>query len=178
VDGELVGSTPLGASLPLDLGTRTIVVRKAGFQTFTKAVSVGGGTEQSVAAVLAPEAHLGQLVVVADGASTVFVDAGGGERARFEGRLSAGPHHIRVTEPGMVAYQTDVDLRDGETRVLEVALTPQGAPVWPWIVGGLAAAGGAAVGGYFLFRPQDRTLPVPTATLQGADVHFMTWRGR
>jgi len=36
--------------------------------------------------------------------------------------------------------------------------------VWPWVVGGVVVAAGAAVGGYFLFRPHDQTSPVPNGT--------------
>jgi hypothetical protein len=70
---------------------------------------------------------------------------------------------VNVTESGKLPYKAQVDLRDGETRSLEVTLENErtGSPVWPWIVGGVAVAAGAAIGGYFLLQPQDTTTPVP-----------------
>jgi hypothetical protein len=46
-------------------------------------------------------------------------------------------------------------MRAGEPRTLHIELQPEasGVPGWVWIGVGVVAAGGLAVGGYFLLRP-------------------------
>jgi hypothetical protein len=73
-----------------------------------------------------------------------------------------------VTAPGKLTYQAEVAVQDEKTRRLTVALEP--APdggfntTWLWIGGGALAVAGAAIGGYFLFRPED---PAPTPGAMG-----------
>ena len=84
---------------------------------------------------------------------------------------------MRVTEDGKIPYVAQVDLHAGETRTMQVSPTSEkkGMPVWPWVVGGVVVAAGAAVGGYFLFRPQDQTTPVPSGGAQSQGfVQFMS----
>ena len=177
VDGEAVGTTPLRDPLALDLGKHTLTVKKAGFETSEQTIATPGGGATSVAVTLAAQKHVAQLVVTAEEGATVFVDDKAAAQGRFEGPLEPGSHHVRVTEPGKVPYASDVDLRDGETRTVEVSLesNEHHAPlIWPWIVGGVVVAAGAAVGGYFLFKPSDTTGPAPSGKL--GQVSFATFR--
>jgi hypothetical protein len=114
-------------------------------------------------------------VVTSDEEATVIVDSAVVGQGRFEGRLAPGAHEVRVTESGKTPYQSKVELRDGEMRTMQVTLeSERQGPIWPWVVGGAVVAAGAAVGGYFVFRPQDRTEPVPPGTL--GSVQFQAWR--
>jgi hypothetical protein len=178
VDGVPTGSSPLGGLLTLDLGAHTIVVTKSGFEYAERVVDVVGGSESSVAveliAVAHPRAH---LVVAARQEATVTIDGSITARGRYDGSLPAGLHEVRVTESGKVSRTAQVDLREGETRTMDVTLDREthGAPAWPWIVGGVVVAAGAAVGGYFLLRsPQEQTLGVPPG--QTAALQLSGWR--
>jgi hypothetical protein len=106
--------------------------------------------------------------VATDDAATVTVDGKIAGTGRYQARVASGRHSVHVTEPGRKPFDSDVDLRDGETRTLEVSLLEEkhGA-IWPWIVGGVVVAGAAVVGGYFLFKPSDTTVPPPQGALGG-----------
>jgi len=181
VDGEGVGQTPLRAPLLLDLGKHDIEVFKAGFASGTQVVDVEGGDERSVTIALIQEVHAGRLLVAAEPASSIFVDGVLAGTARFEAPLAPGPHDVKVTEPGKRAYETQIELRDGEMRTMQVTLQGEShrTRFLPWIVGGAVVVACAVTGGYFLLKPQDETVGVPKGTLAagGGDVHFMAWRG-
>jgi hypothetical protein len=161
VDGQPAGTTPLGSPLRLDLGRHTLVVHKDGFESVQKLVDVAGGTSFDANITLAPaQAGSAHLAVSAEPGATVVVDALAPAVEHFDQAISAGTHHVRVTEPGKIAYDTDVELKDGETRTMQITLQPgkRGLGAWPWVVGGAAVAAGAIVGGYFLFKPSDRVI--------------------
>jgi hypothetical protein len=162
-DGQRIGTTPLADPIVLNLGKHTLSVTKEGFQPTEQTVDIGGGSETSLAVTLVGRTTLGHLVVSADAAATIGVDGKQAEKGRFDGPVPAGVHEVVVTEAGMLPYKAQVELAAGETRSLEVTLEREGhgAPIWPWIVAGAAVAAGAAVGGYFLFQPQDQVTPVP-----------------
>jgi hypothetical protein len=162
VDGAVVGTTPLAEALRLDLGEHQLHVEKAGFTPYDQTFQVAGGSESALSASLVAVAHVGHLVVSTDDGSMVFVDQKVTGKGRFEASLPAGPHDVRVTAPGKIAFEAEVDLHDGETRTVQVTLASAkpSAPVWPWIVGGVAVAAGAAIGGYFLFKPSDSGAPI------------------
>ena len=163
VDGETVGTTPLKDPLLLDLGKHSIVVDKSGFEPVTNVVDVTGNDTRSVAVTLVARQHVGRLVVAAEPGSTILVDGTLEGTERLDKGFAAGQHEVRVTSPGKVPFQSDLEIHDGETRMVEVSLSsePHGATVWPWVVGGVAVAAGAAVGGYFLFKPTDTVNPIP-----------------
>jgi hypothetical protein len=176
VDDEPAGTTPLPAPLLLDLGKHRVGVNKDGFDASARTVEVAGGVASNENFTLVERSHIGQLVVVAEPDATIAVDGKVAAKERFDGPLPAGNHEVQVTAPGKAAYRSDVELRDRETRTLQVTLGAEGrhAPVWPWIVGGAVAAVGLGVGAYFLFRPQDQTSPVPPGP--GGSVTFNAWR--
>lgn len=70
-------------------------------------------------------------------------------KGRFDGRVPPGVRAVLVTAPGKIAHKVDLDLKDGETRSVNVSLEgeKQSGAVWPWIVGGAAVVAGAAIGG-------------------------------
>jgi hypothetical protein len=177
LDGESVGNSPLATPLVIDLGKHTLSAEAPGFEVGTKSIEIAGGTETSVALVLVPEVKTGQLVVAAEPSSTILIDGNVAAQERFDGKLPAGAHEVRVTAQGKVPYKAEIDLREKETRTLQVTLLNEGhGTLWPWIAGGVVLAAGAAVGGYFLFKPKDETIPVPTGPNNVGFVHFATWR--
>jgi hypothetical protein len=122
-----------------------------------------------------------QLVVSAEVGATIAIDGKTIAQGRFDGQVDPGPHHVNVSEPGKQTYRADVDLRDGETRQLQVTLLDErreivsggGSSPWPWIIGGAVVVAGAAVGGYFLLKPSATTNPIPPGTFGG--VTFAAW---
>jgi hypothetical protein len=153
VDGVVVGTTPLANPLIVDLGAHKLSVTKAGFQSADQAMDIQGGTEVAVAITLIAQRHLAQLIVTSDDDATVRIDDTLPAKGRFDGQVASGLHDVRVTEHGKVDYRAQVDLKDGETRTLQVTLeSEKHGAVWPWIVGGAAVVAGAVVGGYFLFK--------------------------
>ncbi len=157
VDGAPVGTTPLAAPIPLDLGTHTLTVRKEGFDPFEKSVEIAGGGLVAITAALVASFRGAHLTVSADSSAAVRVDDALSANGRFDGPLAPGTHTVRVTESGKVPYAASVDLHAGETRTLDVTLENQRrAPLWPWIASGAAVViAGAVVGGYFLFKPSN-----------------------
>ncbi|WP_438032367.1 PEGA domain-containing protein [Sorangium sp. So ce204] len=161
VDDEAIGTSPLPGPVLVDIGTRRIRVTKPGFKEYVRTEQVAGATEVSVAASLEELSRSGWLVVEAGAGDTIAVDGRVVGRRRWSGALARGPHGLRVTAPGRVAYQADVFIEEERTHRLAVTLSPVVQPgglgtTWLWIGGGALVAG-AAVGSYFLFRPKDPT---------------------
>ena len=175
IDGEAAGTTPIADPIALNLGKHMFAVRKDGFEPAQQEVDVVGGNETPLSITLVAHHEAGRLVVAASDGATVVVDAQTAVKGRFDAQLAIGPHEVQVTQPGKMPYKADVDLRDGETRTLDVSLEDEKhrAPVWPWVLAGVAVAG-ASVGGYFLFRPQDQTQSVPVG--KSGTFQLLDWR--
>jgi hypothetical protein len=178
VDDEPVGKTPLAAPLVLDLGRHKLALRKDGFEPATKTIDVQGGHARTEAIALIVHVETAQLLVAGEPGASIAVDGKVVATERFDGPVPAGSHEVRVTAPGKVAYQAEIELRAHESKTLQVSLTSeaQHAPVWPWILGGAVVAIGVGVGAYFLFRPQDQTNGVPPGNLGGGTLS--SWSGR
>jgi hypothetical protein len=131
-----------------------VTVSKAGFLPFEQPVSIQGGSDLPLSVQLSPERHVARLVVSADQGATIVVDGSTLGKGRLDAQVASGAHAVEVTEPGKTPYRAQVDLRDDETRALDVTLVAEKHPatLWPWIAGGAAVVAGAAVGSYFLFK--------------------------
>jgi hypothetical protein len=177
VDDQQVGFTPLADSIVLDLGKHALSVSKTGFNRVTQTVPIVGGDDIPLSVTLVPEKHVGQLVIASDDGATVAIDGQVVGKGRFEGELAPGAHQVSVTETGKRPYGAEIDLRDGETRTVDVSLESEkhGAPIWPWVVGGVVVAAGAAIGGYFLFRPGETTTAVPVYN-PNATFQLSSWK--
>lgn len=159
VDGEPVGATPLRQAFPVDQGVHEVTVKKDGFAEFSTQITVTDSADVHVQAPLGSLAHDGRVAVHARPGDAIAVDGRVVAGEIWEGTLPSGAHSVRVTAPGNRPFQTDVLVRDGETRTLDVKLEPNrvGAvvPTWLWIVGGTVLAAGATTAGYFLFKSDD-----------------------
>ena len=178
VDGEIVGTTPLPAPLVVDLGKHTVVARKPGYDTAEQAVEVPGGSPVRASLILVGHARLARLALASDDNATLSVDGKVVAKARFDGQLAPGMHEVLITEPGKNPYSTQIELRDGETRTVQVTLESEkrGGAIWPWVVGGVAVAAGAAVGGYFLFKPADNGAARVTGDFGNVHLTYVTFR--
>ncbi len=158
LDEERVGTSPLEPTV-VDIGTRRIRVQKAEFEEFVRDVPVGGAAEVAVDVNLVKIVHEGRLTVSAPQGSTIYVDGKVVGSGTWNGVLPSGGHTLRVTQEKMRPFQTEVYIQDKETRSVPVSLDPEpskGMPAWAWVAGGVVAAGALGVGGYFLFRGEDK----------------------
>jgi hypothetical protein len=189
VDGAVLAEKLDGAALEVDPGAReftfevagqppvkqTIVIRE-GEKGRSERIALGPAPQAAPAQPLppAPEQHHSQLVVSVDPMATILVDGTTVAKGRFDGQVAPGMHEVRVTEPGREPYTAQVELRDGEARMLDVTLQPEKkAPIWPWLVAGGAVVVGLSVGSYFLFKASD-TQQAPISGSLGS-VRFMSW---
>jgi hypothetical protein len=178
VDGEVVGTTPLTETVLVDVGSRKIRVTKPGYKDVERAVTVVGASDVAIDVKLRKEVHRGRLVVTAGPKDLIAIDGKVVGQGRFEGSLPSGGHTLRVTAPGMAMYQSEVVLKDEQTRSVPVSLNPlpssSDASKWLWVAGGAALLTGAIVGSVFLFQPNEG---VP-GTLRAAPVELSFGGGR
>ncbi|WP_437580265.1 PEGA domain-containing protein [Sorangium sp. So ce887] len=157
VDDEPVGTTPLAAPVPIDIGERRIRVSKPGFVDFVRREKVVGGGSIALVARLDRAVHRGRLVVAAGRDDLIAIDGKVAGKGRWEGPVASGTHALRVTAPGMTPHEVQVLVRDEELRRIDVSLErapgPGGASKWLWIGGGAAIFAGALVAGALLFEP-------------------------
>ncbi|WP_437650034.1 PEGA domain-containing protein [Sorangium sp. So ce362] len=157
VDDEPVGTTPLAAPVPIDIGERRIRVSKPGFVDFVRREKVVGGGSIALVARLDRAVHRGRLVVAAGRDDLIAIDGKVAGKGRWEGSVASGTHALRVTAPGMTPHEVQVLVRDEELRRIDVSLErapgPGGASKWLWIGGGAAIFAGALIAGALLVEP-------------------------
>jgi hypothetical protein len=161
IDGETVGTTPLKEPLLVDVGSHEIRLSKPGFKDAVKSLVVAGAGDVEVTMTLEKEIHRGRLVIVAGANDLIQLDGKAMGQARWEGAVPSGGHTLRVTAPGMDAYQAEVLVKDNEVRRIQVTLNSHaGSEVtrWLWIAGGTLLLAGAVVGGIVLFQPTQETV--------------------
>ena len=159
VDDEVVGQSPV-APFVVDIGVHKVKVTKGEYQDFTLDLTVSGAAQFTVDAKLALIVHEGHVSVRAGGTDAIAIDGAPVGTGTWAGTLKSGGHTLRVTAQGMLPYQSEVLVQDGQTRDLSVTLNPEPSkgllPAWAWITGGVVLAGGLGVGGYFLFKPSPK----------------------
>ena len=167
VDDEKIGTTPLAGPVLIDVGNRRIRVSKPGFKEFTKVEAVAGNGDVSVTADLPKEVHQGRLVVEAGAKDAIYVDGKIVATGKWEGVLPSGGHSLRVTAPGMLPYQSEVNIQDDKMRRIPITLEEQkggGVPTkWLLIGGGALVVIGGVVATIILTPPSgdpvDGTIP-------------------
>jgi hypothetical protein len=130
VDGERVGETPLEASVTVLPGERVIEVRRSGYVTQRRALTLHQGATAELtlnptidhdglrkeAGVLSVEACETQATVAIDGSVPALLQ---GPIA-----LPVGPHRLRLERGGFAPAERDVTLTLGETTRLKVQFQP------------------------------------------------------
>lgn len=175
IDDLFVGEAPLAKPVIVDIGVRKIAVQKEGFEPITKELPVGGKPTASLSIALVEIVHEGKLAVRAQPGQEIFLDGTRMGVGTWSGKLASGGHTLRVSAPEMRTHQTEIFLRDNESRTIDVTLEREskpskGVPTWVWVSGGALLVAGAVVGGYFLFRPEDKQADVPVGTLDPGNV--------
>jgi hypothetical protein len=102
IDGRPRGTTPLGKSLRITVGTRVVRVEKEGYAPFESRLVVASGETRAVGATLSPLAQLGRLRVreARGGSFEVRIDAAVVGRTPWEGAVSAGTHAVSLHGDG------------------------------------------------------------------------------
>jgi hypothetical protein len=174
VDDELIGTTPVAHPIHVNLGKRRVRVSKAGFKDHVIVQDFTGGSEVTFSLALQPAPHEGHVTIATTAHGSIQIDGKMMGEGRWEGQMASGTHSIRVTAPDMVPYSTEVNVRDGESRTLDITLEAQksGVPAFVWIGAGVLAVGGLSVGGYFLFRPTDAAPPATVGTLSPGTIQL------
>ena len=166
IDGEPLPLSQGRFSRLLEFGAHDLAAERAGHEPHRERLLVDGPAPIARTIALVEIGRLGRLVVDAPGDATVLVDDRPASRGRFEGELPAGAHRVRVEADGHDPYAVVFDLSPGASKEVSVTLTPTArGPWWPWAVGGAALACGAALGGYFLLRPEPVQEPQLLGTL-------------
>jgi hypothetical protein len=157
VDDEKLATSPVAEPIMVDVGNRRIRITKPGFREVTITRQIVGGGEVTLEVAMEKEIHRGRLQVYAGSDDIILLDSKAVGRGTWEGTISSGGHTLRVTAQGMAPYQSEVVIQDDKVRRVDVALSPQARTDTTrtvlWILGGVVLAGGAAVGGAFLFKP-------------------------
>lgn len=180
LDDEPVGTTPLDSPLVADLGDRRVRVSKAGFREQVLVQHVTGASESTLTVALVALPAQAHLLVSTGATAAISLDGVGLAIGRWDGPLAAGPHAMRVTEPGMHPFSLDFAIAEGEFRRLDVTLQRdnQGGispAVW-WLGGGLLAAAGLGAGAYFLFRPSPSPTPPTEGTISPGTITVNSFR--
>jgi len=158
IDDQVIGPSPLDPQL-VDIGVHKVRARKAEFDDSIQELTVNGGAVVAVDLTLHPIVHEGTVNVHAGPKDAILLDGQPVGAASWSGSIKSGGHTLRVTASGMLPYQTEVLVQDGQVRNIEVTLNPEpskGLPAWVWITGGIVVAGGLGTGGYFLFKPTSK----------------------
>jgi hypothetical protein len=155
------------ASVLLEVGDHELLVEREGFEPLRETLAVSTPKAFSRTLKLRAIVTTARLVVDAPADAVIELDGTSVARGRFEGSVDPGVHRLRVHAEGRESYASVIDLNAGSAKVLTVSLVDASAsrPWWPWVLGGTALACGAAVGGYFLFKPEATQEPQVPGTL-------------
>jgi hypothetical protein len=179
VDGEEMGKTPLKEPLILDMGDRKITLRKRGFKEATTLIRVlGQKQKEHVVLNLERDIPAATLEVRAGKGQWITVDDNEVGKDRWEGLVSPGFHHVRVTGTGYKTQTVEVDLSNGGRTSVWVTPRPldpaEKGYLWP-LVGALATVT-AVVGvvAYYGLKPTNtRANVVETGQLDNLGVGFV-----
>jgi len=130
VDGQPVGKTPLATSVTLVAGHHVVELRRPGYVTERREVTVGqGATGDLTVDLRVDEAALGSaggtlVLDTSEGPAELTLD--GERRGVYTGplRIPAGPHRISVSSAGFFTTDRDVLLEQGKPTVVEVRFEP------------------------------------------------------
>jgi len=131
VEDELVGTSPLPGTVDVDLGSRKVRVKKAGFKEETTTIAVGGDKPVTVEVKIVVEVHEGKLTVKAPEGASIVLDGQSKGTTTWTGMVSGGGHTLRVSAAGRTTYQAEVSVQEGGERTIDVVLDPLAAPVAP-----------------------------------------------
>jgi hypothetical protein len=141
-----------GKPLEVDPGEHTFAFFVKGKATQTKKLTLKEGEKNHAEALQfgtpPPVIVDGHLVITSAPGASIAVDSLPVVVGRFDGPLAPGAHQVRVSMQGKIPVTRTVDLKNGESQSITVALENQKPNLLPWIIGGAAVVvAGLVVGG-------------------------------
>lgn len=170
IDDQVVGKTPLPASLPIAPGKHRIELRRPGYRTASKELELGDGSTGEVQLTLEEDpAALGSLgatlaLEVSESGAVVFID--GRSRGVYAEpiRLPPGRHQLRVERGDFMPVEREVTLVPNQQVMVTVQLEPTPAKrteytesaraqhTWGWVTLSAGAAIGVGSGVFLLIN--------------------------
>lgn len=121
----------VGTDIPLDPGDHQIVASAAGYQDWTKTISVAAPgviaidipvLDKQVVEPPKPVVHEGTLKITTVANAEILLDSQRVATGSYEAKLKSGGHTLRVIAGGMRPYQSEIVVGDDETRTIDVPL--------------------------------------------------------
>lgn len=127
LDGHEAGRLPLAAPLAVSAGRHEVEVRAEGFLSYRREVTVAGGVEVAVEAVLTRAGPPGAILIMASVPyATVTIDGQevGTTPVEEPVEVQTGRRQVVVSRPGYAPVRASVDVAQGEVARVEAALEP------------------------------------------------------
>jgi hypothetical protein len=178
VDDVVVGKSPIGAPVPVDMGPRVLRVTKDGFVPWTETKEIPGDTELVLDVHLVAVARDGRLVIVAGSADQISIDGVARGVGQVNESVPSGTHRIHVTASGMRPHDEDLLVKEGETRTTQVTLQPESSSkTWLWLtLAGVAVVGSAVTLGIVLSSKSEATVaPARPGTMGVIELGWGRW---
>jgi PEGA domain len=130
LDNQLIGTTPLNASISVAPGTHSVELQRNGYWRASTSVTLGEGATAEV--ILEPDedpttpgSSAGVLsLALSESSATFTVDGRPRGVYRAPLRLPTGPHRVQVARDEFMPFEADVDVPSGQTTTLHVTLVP------------------------------------------------------
>jgi hypothetical protein len=190
VDDGRVGKTPLESSITVAPGSHTVEVRRAGYNSATRSVTLQDGAHSELALdPMIDKSSLsreGGYLSVKTSEDEAILSADGEELGLIRGpvQLPAGPHRIHVERGGFNPAERDVDVPVGGTQSVDITFEPTPDTRAAYVSGALSRrtwsivtmAAGAVIGGagaIFNLAYEDGHLSSDQATLNNVNASFV-----
>jgi hypothetical protein len=177
LDDKPIGETPLTGPILVDLGTRKLRVEKDGFEPYREELTIGDSPRIKLVAKLEKSSSDATLTVyTARPLDQIFLDGALRGEGTWRGAIPSGDHTLRVAAPEMRTWESQISLRDRETKTVAMTLDreeskPSGrVPTWMWIGGAALVVTGVVIAGIVLLQPEDRPADLPVGTLDPGTV--------
>jgi hypothetical protein len=128
----------VGTDIPLDPGDHQIVASAAGYQDWTRAVSISAPGVVSLdipvldKQVVEPPkriVHEGTLKITTLPNAEILLDQQHVGTGSYEAKIKSGGHTLRVVAGGMRSYQSEIVVGDDESRTIDVPLEKEPEPI-------------------------------------------------
>jgi len=175
IDNERVGKTPLESTITVAPGAHKVQVRRAGYATAEREVSLTDGSQTDLTldptfdkTALSTE---GGYLAIESSEKQPILTVDGDEIGLVSGpvQLPAGPHRLRLESGGFIPAERDVDVPLGTSKTITIVFEPtpetrktyvsaaESRRTWSWVTVGLGAA--VAAGGVILAVLEQGQIP-------------------
>jgi hypothetical protein len=189
VDDGRVGKTPLESSITVAPGAHTVEVRRAGYNTASRSVTLQDGAHAELSLDPTIDKSLlsreGGYLSIKTSEDQAILTADGEELGLITGpvQLPAGPHRIHVERGGFIPAERDVDVPVGGTLSADITFEPTPDTRAAYVSGAVSRrtwsivtmAAGAVIGvagAVFNLAYEDGHLNTDQATLNTVNASF------